>query len=1035
MVGVLGPVCVWDAAGHDTVVRGHAAHLLALLALHPGRTMPVEDLVRRLWPAGAPPTARTALQGHVSRLRRLLPAAGPVRIETVPGGYVLRADEGGGPAAIDLDHARACVDRAAAARVAGQPADAARDLAAALAAWRGPALSNLRGDDPALAAEAAALDDERRSAEDALADALIAAGEVDRALALLGRLVNDEPLRERRWALLMTALTRAGRQTDALRAYRQAAAVLADRTGLEPGAELRRLETAILLQDPALSAARWQPAPGSRPAPLAPLVGRDDARATVLARLASHRVVSIVGPGGVGKTALAIDAASLVGDDLADGVVVLDLEATGGDGVATALAAAIGAPATEGGDPLARAVELVAGREALIVLDGCEQGRAEAAAAAVALLRAAPRLRLLATGPAPLGVAGEAVVCVAPLPPPPAGAGTDEVRRSPAVALLARRLEEQGVPVADGDWAAVGAIATALDGLPLALEIAAAAARTEPLEALARRFADDTSAVLAVAPPAGAGCRPLGAALDAAVARLAPRARRLYPVLSVFPGSFDADAAAGAAGLDGRAASAALRQLSEASLVQREAGGHRYRLLQPVRAHAAARLGDEDGRAVHDRLAAWCATLAADLEVAVRGPGQAAAVQRFISELPTIRSVLRRLLDDGDVERAALLFEELVLCWVDSPASPESLVWAEELLEHADRLEPGPRARLEVAAIHAQYAFELIAARLDLAEKALRRAEEAGDRFALAAAQVQVAIGLGWRNTDLDRAAALVDAARGGMEDIGEQHWAAIVLEIRGLLALRRLDISDGIAILERAAAEHRSHGRPTDVAHALTFIGYARRAVGDLSGARRAFDEAARALVGIRVGTWLRAKVGSAHAALALGDTAGAADGFRAAHDRAVEIGDRRIVSTALAGLAATARADGDDDRAVALLRAAADAALGGGDPSDAVGAAGILGEMLLDRGAVEEAAVLLGAADVVQDEVAVRVDFGLVHDLGPLRAHLIEQLGAERTSDLAGDGRVIGVQAAVRRAAERLLGSDTSPPPTVAGPDAPAG
>ena len=161
----------------------------------------------------------------------------------------------------------------------------------------------------------------------------------------------------------------------------------------------------------------------------------------------------------------------------------------------------------------------------------------------------------------------------------------------------------------------------------------------------------------------------------------------------------------------------------------------------------------------------------------------------------------------------------------------------------------------------------------------------------------------------------------------------------------------------------------------------------------------------------------GRPHAALALGDLAGAADGFRAAHDRAVEIGDRRIVGTALAGLAATARAEGDDDRCVALLLATADAALGGGDPTDAVSAAGILGEMLLAGGAADEAAVLLGAAGLVRDEVGVRVDFGLVHDLEPLRAALVERLGAERTVDLAGDGRVIGLQAAVRRAGERLL------------------
>jgi predicted ATPase len=731
--------------------------------------------------------------------------------------------------------------------------------------------------------------------------------------------------------------------------------------------------------------------------------------------------VSITGPGGVGKTALALDVASRISERFADGVVVVDLAAAGRDGVATALAAAIGAPAAEGaGEPLARAVELVAGRDALILLDGHEQVRADAAEVTVGLLRAAPRLRVLTTGPTPLGVAGEVVVSLGPLPlgAPAPGSGADG--NSPAASLLVRRLDEQGVIVSGAtDRASVAAIAAALDGLPLALEVAAAAARTEPLASLARRLADDASSVLDADPPAGAGGRPLRVALDAAVSRLTPSARDLYGALSVFPGSFEATAAAAAAGTDEDDARRGLRHLAEASLVQREPGGDRFRLLQPVRAHAAARLGARGARAVHERLVTWCLALAAELDVAVQGPGQVAAVERFVAELPTVRSILRRLLDEADIARAAALFGDLVLCWVDSAASPEALRWADELLAHADRLEAGPRARLEVAAVHAQYAFELIADKLDLAEKAMRRAEEAGDRFALAGAQTQVAIGLGWKNIDLDRAADLVREARAGMQALGASAWAATVLEMQGLIALRRFDIAGGIATLEAAAGEHRRHGRPTDVAHALTFIGYARRAVGDLSGARRAFDEAARALAGTRVGTWLRATVGSAHAALALGDLAGAADGFRAAHDRAVEIADRRIVSTALAGLAQVARAEGDDDRCVALLLATADAALGGGDASDAVGAAGVLGELLVEQGAVEEAAVLLGAADLVQDEVGVRVDFGLVHDLEPLRATLVERLGAERVVDLAGDGRVIGLAAVVRRAGDRLLAS----------------
>jgi hypothetical protein len=199
-------------------------------------------------------------------------------------------------------------------------------------------------------------------------------------------------------------------------------------------------------------------------------------------------------------------------------------------------------------------------------------------------------------------------------------------------------------------------------------------------------------------------------------------------------------------------------------------------------------------------------------------------------------------------------------------------------------------------------------------------------------------------------------------------------------------------------------------------FIGYARRAIGDLTGALRAFDEARRLVSGTRVSTWLRATVGAGHASLALGDTAAAGDAFRLAHGRAVEVGDRRIAGTALVGLATLARRDGDDQRCIALLQAAAAEGLGGGDPTDAVTAAGMLAEMLVEQDATEEAAVLLGAAATVPDEVGVRIDFGLAYDGGPVRHAVAERLGEARLADLAGDGRAIGLAAQVRRAAARL-------------------
>jgi DNA-binding SARP family transcriptional activator/predicted ATPase len=1025
---MLGPVRLVTNSGTEVAFRGHVSRLLAWLALQPDRAWTADDLAARLWPEGPPPTSRTAIQGHVSRLRRTLTMVDGVDIESTGGGYALRSL----PGAVDVHRFTTLCDEAAAAERDGLGAAAAADLlTAALDLWAGDALGELRAD-PLLGPEARALEDQRRDAEERLAEALVGAGRLDRALALLGRLVNDEPLRERRWALLMTALTRAGRQADALRAYRQAAATLVERTGLDPGPELQRLETAILLQDPALDAARWQPAPGTAPAPLTGLVGREREHAAVIRRLRTARLVTVVGPGGVGKTTLAVDVGASETGSYADGVVVVDLATGGADAVDATIATAVGAPtggnpaatgaASEGEDHLARATAALARRHVLVVLDNCEHVAPAAARAALALLHAGPGVRVLATSQVPLGVTGEAVVVLGPLAVPPEGADTETVRQSPAVELLAHRLDDLGCPPAgDADWRHVAAIVRVLDGLPLALEIAAASARVEPLGALARRLAADSSAVLNADPPVGARRRRLGAALDAAVARLDTPAAELYALASIFPAGFDTSAAAAVAKLDEDDARTVVSQLADASLlVLDDPERTRARLLQPVRSHAAARLDPERRAAAEERLTEWCQTQADALDRSLHSPQQADVIDRFMTELPLFRTVLRRLLDAGEpggLERAARLFVALTWCWSDSPAGPEAAAWADELLARSGDLDAGLRARVSVASVHTQFAFELMASRYDLAVEASRLGEEAGDPYAVAVARLQMAIGLGWRGTDLDRAEALLGEARDGMVACGDLHGAAVVREFQGLLALRRLDFAGGIAGLEAAAAEHRAVGSPGDVAHALTYIGYARRAIGDNTGALRAFDEARLMIAGTRVATWFRAAVGSGHASLALGDTQAAGDAFREAHDRAVEVGDHRIVGTALVGLATLARGTGDDERCVALLRAATDEALAGGDPTDAVTAAGMLAEMLADRDADDEAAVLLGAAEVVRDEVGVRVDFGLAYDAGPVRRTLAERLGEERLAAHAAEGRTIGLAALVRRASDRLL------------------
>jgi predicted ATPase len=920
---------------------------------------------------------------------------------------------------VDARRFDALVDHAQTALGEGRPRDAVGALAAAFELWSGPALANVR-DDPALAIEAAALDARRVDAEDDLARSLVAAGDVKAAVDLLERLVVAEPLRESRWGQLMVALHRDGRQTDALRAYQRAAAVLADQAGLEPGRELRRLERAILVQDPKLDGRRSWSFAAALPAPLTRLVGRDAERVEIRERLRTSRLVTVLGPGGVGKTATALDVAAGIAPSLPDGAVVVDLAGAADAGeVGDVVATAIGVSETVEGDPLHQTAAALEGRALLIVLDNCEHVIDEAGRVAVGLLRSSAAVRVLATSQERLRVAGEAVVTLEPLAVPHEGAGREDVERSGSCLLLAQRLRALGRPLAsDEDWRAVAAVARGAGGLPLALEVAAAWAGAERLDVVADRLRGDD--VLRAEPPVGAGRRGLGVTLDAAVGRLTADGRRAYAAASLFPAWFGAEAVAAAAGLGLGAARTALARMADVSLTMVDPGDPaRFRLLPPIRHHAALLLAAEGGEDAAVRgLTDWCLATAAELDAQCHGPHQAEALRRFTADLATLRTALRRALDDGRTGDAVRLFERLGFCWASSPAAPEVAHWGAELLEHADRLPARDRVRVEVMAMQVADTFERIAAHLPAAEEALRRADAAGDAVAAAGARLVVATGLGWRGSQLDRADQLITEARQRSLACGDAFWAAEALAFRGLLALRRLDLATAAARLEEALAEHQAVGTPVGIARTLLFLGFTRRFAGDLDGARRAFTEAQRLVARGRVTTWLRATIGLGQTELAAGDLGAAEAAFRAAHTRASDVGDQRAARAALSGMATAARLGHDDERAAMLLLAAARHALSGADGADAAAAATGLADVLGERGDVELAALLLGAAEREPAAAGVRLDAASSVDATAVARRLADRLGAESLARLRAEGGMLGIDAALAQAERRLVG-----------------
>ena len=419
--GILGPLEVGDGEGPVRVPGAKERALLADLLVHAGRVVAADRLVEDLWGEQPPGNPANTLQGRVSALRRALGPAGSGLLLTRPPGYALAV----GPEAVDAARFERLVAEAEAAP-AGEAPRAARQLEEALGLWRGPALAEF-ADQPWAQAEAARLEELRLAATEALVELRLAGGGHAGLVGELEGLVAAHPTRERLRGQLMLALYRSGRQADALGAYLQAREVLAEELGIDPSPELQRLHHQILVQDPALEAA----APGrdqprhNLPERLTSLVGREGELRDVAKLVAEHRLVTVTGPGGAGKTSVAVALAGRLADGYPDGAWLVALAPLRDPAqLPQAVAVAVGlAEEAAGPDAPARSTaERLAAHAAdkgiLLVLDNCEHLVEACAALARRLLEAGPRLRVLATSREVLGVPGEVVWPIPPLAVP-----------------------------------------------------------------------------------------------------------------------------------------------------------------------------------------------------------------------------------------------------------------------------------------------------------------------------------------------------------------------------------------------------------------------------------------------------------------------------------------------------------------------------------------------------------------------------------------------------------------------------------------
>jgi len=823
---VLGPVEVADGERRLTFGSAHQRMILAVLLVARGAVVSADALIDALWGDTPPPTAKKALQSHLSRLRRALRDAASVpAITTEADGY-----------RVDLaDHhldAREFEDTVARAARAADAAAAVELLDGALALWRGPAFGE-HASHPSLQAEAARLEELRASALSTRIDARLAVGDARAVVGELEALIAAAPLTERPYGQLMVALYRSGRQADALAVFRRLRTTLEEELGIDPTPDLQRLHQRILAQDLPGDGEPWGGVWAGREstAAVAPLVGvparsrdrligRDDEAAELVATVVPGKLITLTGPGGVGKTRLAERVVAGAASRFEDGAVWCDLAPLRDPaGVPIALLDVLAVPQVGEQAALERALAAVGSRQLLLVLDCCEHVLGGVAALVTRLRERCPNLAIVTTSREHLRLPGEQLHDVAPLAVPAANADAAQVAASPAGALFCRRAREAEPSFAlrDDNAATIAQLCRRLDGIPLALELAAARMRALSPEAIVARIDRRFELLTGGSPGVDDRHQTLHALVDWSYQLLTAAEARMFDRLAVFAGSFTLDAAEQVTPDDPTEVddvAGLLAELVDKSLVvvERGAGEVRYRLLDSLRAYGLAQLqrkGELDlAQGAHAR---YHVTLAVSLGAAVTGADEQAALADLAAVLDDLRVAQEWLLEGADtgpaLQLAAALHDDLVF----RPRS-EVFAWAERALQLPDATtDPAAPSVLATVARGAMNRGDLARARA-CAEQAL--AASGDDRATLWAQYVLTTVAL--YEGRLDDALALADRRAELADTLGSAYHRSLAAVSRSLAELYRGDPQAAIASAKRARVDAEGSGSWTARAWAL---------------------------------------------------------------------------------------------------------------------------------------------------------------------------------------------------------------------------
>jgi predicted ATPase len=810
--------------GAPIVIAGVRLRALVVrLALAAGRPVAVDGLVGTVWGDDPPGDAANALQTLVSRARRALGSAHS--IEQSAAGYRL---------AVTAEEVDACRFEQLAA--VGRCAEA-------IALWRGPALVDL-GEDAL--PDALRLHELRLDATLHVLESDIAAGDAASRVAELEALVAEHPLHERLAGLHMRALAAGGRQADALNAYGALRARLAEELGVDPGSELQATHLEILRgETPTRSA---QPRSNLR-AQLTSFVGREDEVTRLAKLLDQHRLVTLVGPGGAGKTRLANEAATLFAPDVRDGVWLVELApVTDPADIAQVVLGSLGLRDTQilerrreqlARDPQERLVDVLADKHAVLVLDNCEHLIEATAELAATLLERCADLRIVTTSREPLGITGEALLAVPPLGQPEAGTPAEVALAFPAVRLFADRAGAVS-PGFDVDATTVDSvieIVRRLDGLPLAIELAAARLRTMPLPEIATRLVDRFRLLTGGSRTALPRHRTLRAVVEWSWDLLAPIERLLVERLAVYPAGVTT-ASAAAVCSDGAIETDdlpdLLGSLIDKSLLQPVGDGTRMRMLETIREYGIERLG-EDGQLAEVRR--WHTDYFTDLltraEPYLISAEQLPWFGLLTSERDNIVAALRFRCDDGDADGALDIAVRLagfamllgndaeINGWmgealaVDGATDQELVTLARSMraitgMMFGEDDQPGP---------------DLVALAHGLGEIDVRRRPMTG-LLRAAAAFMSGERELSLQYTDEGIA-------------VGDPWLRAALLMLRASLAENEGDIDTMRTVLPQAVAQFRTLGERWGLGGSLRSQAWLLTCDGDLDAAQAAYDEA----------------------------------------------------------------------------------------------------------------------------------------------------------------------------------------------------